>query len=137
MYILFLIFYKDFIYLFISRERRGEGERETEKHQCVRETSNCCLPDQGPNCNPGMCPDWELKGQPLLCGRTVNQLGHIGRGCFFFLVITVLHDLFWIYSLNEGTCGSPEVRGRKHRKWVGMIVDSCTLVFCVIGSYQN
>ena len=41
-------FFKDFIYVF--RERRREGEREEEKHQCERETLIGCLlyaPRQG------------------------------------------------------------------------------------------
>ena len=44
------------------REKGKEAEREGEKRPCVRETSVGCfslmpLTDQGPACNPGMCPD--------------------------------------------------------------------------------
>ena len=45
-------------YLFISRQRRREGEREGEKYQCVV----ACLthPTTGDLAhNPGMCPDRE------------------------------------------------------------------------------
>ena len=46
---------KDFIYLFIFRERGKEEERE--KHQCVVATH---MPPTGDlACNPDMCPDWE------------------------------------------------------------------------------
>ena len=45
-------------YLFIFRERGGEGEREGEKHQCV--VASCAPPTGDLAGNPGMCPDWEL-----------------------------------------------------------------------------
>ena len=50
---------KEFLrfYLFIFRERVGEGEREGEKHQCV--VASCAPLTGGLACNPGMCPDWE------------------------------------------------------------------------------
>ena len=40
---------KDFIYLFTFKDRRTEGEREGEKHQCARDLAR----------NPGMWSDWE------------------------------------------------------------------------------
>ena len=48
---------KDFIYLFIFRERRRKGEREGQKHQCV--VASHMPPIEDLACNPGMCPDWE------------------------------------------------------------------------------
>ena len=51
------LFKKDFIYLFIFRERGREGEREGEKHQGVVDSSTPLTGD--PAHNPGMCPDWE------------------------------------------------------------------------------
>ena len=54
-------FFKDFIYFF--RERGKEGETEGEKHQCV--VASCSPPTRGLDCNPGMCPDWELNWQPF------------------------------------------------------------------------
>ena len=49
--------------LFIFRERGREGERQGEKHQCMRERFIGCLSH---SCNPGMCPDreshWQLFG---------------------------------------------------------------------------
>ena len=49
-------FEKDFTYLF--RERRREGERGGEKHQCV--VAPHMSPTGGLAHNPGMCPGWEL-----------------------------------------------------------------------------
>ena len=51
-------FLKKRFYLFISRERRREGDREGEKHQCV--VTSCALPIGDLAHNPGKCPDWEL-----------------------------------------------------------------------------
>ena len=50
-------------YLFIFRERGGEGEREGEKHQCV--VASCAPPTGELACNPGMCPDGELNQRPF------------------------------------------------------------------------
>ena len=59
---LFFIFFLRF-YLFIFRERGREGEREGEKHQCV--VASQAPPTGDLTCNPGMCPDWELKRRPF------------------------------------------------------------------------
>ena len=57
-----MYFFKDFIYLFL--EKRREGEREKEKHQCV---VTFHVPPTGDlACKPGMCPpDWELNQRPF------------------------------------------------------------------------
>ena len=50
---------KKIFYLFIFRKRGREGERETEKHQCVRETSIGFLlhaPNRGPGPQPRHVP---------------------------------------------------------------------------------
>ena len=47
-------FFKDFIYLFIFREKGREGEI----HQCL--VASCTPPTRDLAQNPGMCPDWEL-----------------------------------------------------------------------------
>ena len=52
-----LFFFNDFIYF--QRERKGE--REVEKHQCVREVSMGCLLTY----NLGTCPDWESNQRPF------------------------------------------------------------------------
>ena len=44
----------------LSRETRREGEREEEKHRCVRDTSMVAShppPTRDLAHNPGMCPD--------------------------------------------------------------------------------
>ena len=45
-------------YLFIFRERRRQGEREEEKHQCV--VASHTPPTGDLAHNPSTCPDWEL-----------------------------------------------------------------------------
>ena len=44
--------------LFIFRQRRREGKREGEKHQCL--VASVCPTLGNLALNPGMCPDWEL-----------------------------------------------------------------------------
>ena len=51
-----ILFLKDFIYVFIFRERGREGEREGKKHQLV--ASYMPLTEDLAH-NPGMCPNWE------------------------------------------------------------------------------
>ena len=51
-------FLKDFIYLFIFRERGRRGEREGEKHQYV--VASHVAPTEDLTGNPGVSPDWEL-----------------------------------------------------------------------------
>ena len=54
----YTLFFKDFIYVFIFRERGREGEREGEKHQCV--LASHTPPTEDLAHNPGMCLNWEL-----------------------------------------------------------------------------
>ena len=63
------LFFKDlFIYLFIFRERGGEGERGGEKHQCAVAFQ---VPSTGDlACNPGMCPHWKSNRRP--CGSQAS-----------------------------------------------------------------
>ena len=56
-HLIFILFKKYFIYLFIFRESGREGEREGEKHQCVVASRMAPMGDLA--CNPGMSPDWE------------------------------------------------------------------------------
>ena len=60
-----------FIYLFLERGR--EGEREGEKHQCVRETSIDRMPLACPQ--PGTWP------RPLACALTGNEIGNLFLIC--------------------------------------------------------
>ena len=54
-----LLFFKDFIYLFLERGREGEREREGEKHPCV--VASCVSPTGDMASNPGMCPSLGIK----------------------------------------------------------------------------
>ena len=56
------LFLKRF-YLFIFRQRRREGERKGEKHQCAVASRVPWTGDLA--CNPDMCPDWESNQQPF------------------------------------------------------------------------
>ena len=65
-------------YLFISRQRRREGEREGEKHQCVVAS---CTPFTGdPDSNPGMCLDWEPNRNHLVCRHALSPVSHTSQG---------------------------------------------------------
>ena len=60
------------------RERERDGEREGEKYQCVVASR---MPPTGDLAgNPGMCPDWESTGNPLLCRPALNPLSHTSQG---------------------------------------------------------
>ena len=52
-----LVFFKDFIYLFLEREEGKEKERER--------NINVWPHTGGLTCNPGMCPDWEVNLWPF------------------------------------------------------------------------
>ena len=90
-------FFKRF-YLFIFRERRREGEREGEKHQCVvasHEAPTGDLPH-----NPVMCSDWELNQQPFGVVRrlTLNPRSHTSQGCTLLSSLTCLGRLWCRYK---------------------------------------
>ena len=52
--IVLVLFFKDFVYLFLEEK----GEREGENYQCVVASREALTGDLAPN--PGMCPGWEL-----------------------------------------------------------------------------
>ena len=57
-----------FFFFFFFLERARKGEREEEKHRCVKNTSTSCLshaPNWGLGPNPGMCPDQESNWWPF------------------------------------------------------------------------
>ena len=59
------------------RERRREGERGGEKHQCVVAS---CAPHTGDLAhNLSMCPEWELNQQPFVCRQVLNPLSHTSQ----------------------------------------------------------
>ena len=64
--------------LFIFRERRKEGEREGEEHQCVLAS---CEPPTGALAHiPGMCPDWEKNQRPLVQRPAFHPMSHTSQG---------------------------------------------------------
>ena len=91
---------KKIFHLFIFRERGREGEKEGEKHWCLRETSICCLsniPKWGPGPQPRHVPwlgiEWatfQLTGQRSIHWATparaknADFLFLILISCFFF-----------------------------------------------------
>ena len=63
-----------FIYVFIFREKRKEGERKGEKHQCVIASHVAPIGDLAHN--PGMCPDWELNQRPFGSQSVLSPLSY-------------------------------------------------------------
>ena len=63
-------------YLFFKGKER-EGEREGEEHECVVDSR--APPTGGPACNPGMCPDWESKLDPLVLRLPLRPLSHTNQ----------------------------------------------------------
>ena len=77
-------------YLFIFRERRREGEREGENHQCVVASHAPATVDLAHK--SGMCPDQESNQQPLVCRMMLNPLSHSSQGPErIFRAVKILH----------------------------------------------
>ena len=74
------------VILFIFRERRREGEREGEKHLCVRETSMCGCLWQSPHLGTWPTPKARAltnrTDDILLCGVMTSQRSHDGQNYF-------------------------------------------------------
>ena len=92
-------FFKDFIYLFLER---GEG-REREKHQCV--VASPVPPTGDLACNPGMCPDWESNGEPLVLRLVPNPLSQTSQDQVFFFFLR-----FYLSSFLEIRKGKEKER---------------------------
>ena len=75
-----ILYFLDFIYLFLERGR--EGEREGEKHQCV--VAALAPPTGDLAFNPGVCLDWELN-RPFVSqfGAQYTEPHQPGLICFF------------------------------------------------------
>ena len=84
--------------LFIFREKKGEGKREEEKHQCV--AASCTPPTGDLACNPGLCPDWESNWQPFgsQAGPQPTEPHHPGL-LLFFLIVVKIHIRFAILTI--------------------------------------
>ena len=59
-----------------------EGKREGEKHHCV---VSSYAPSGDLAHNPGMCPDWESTGDPLIPRSALSSLSHTSQGTNNFL----------------------------------------------------
>ena len=80
-------FFKGFYY-FIFRERRREGEREGEKHQCVVASH---APDWGLACNQGMCQSRQgiKPGTLWSAGQHSYPLSHTSQTPFWCTGMTL------------------------------------------------
>ena len=70
-------------YLFILEREEGK-EKERERNINVWLPSTCPLTGDLA-CNPGMCPDWESIGDPLIPRPALSPLSHSSQGwCHYF-----------------------------------------------------
>ena len=60
------------------RQKGREGEREGKEHHCV--VASHAPPTGDLAHNPGVCPDWESNGDPLVCRLALNPLSHTSQG---------------------------------------------------------
>ena len=94
-----LSFFKKIFYFIFFLERGREGGSEGEKHQCV--VASCVPPTEDLACNPGMCPDWKLNWQPLVCRPVLNPLSHTTQGMLSWqsLITRLHHVMFFLIRL--------------------------------------
>ena len=90
-----------FLFLFlIFRERRREGKREGEKHQCKIETSIGCVlyvSWLGAELTTQACALTRNRtGDLSLCGTTTNQLSHTSKGSNSIILFKVVY-----YTIDE------------------------------------
>ena len=81
----FFLFLKK--YLFIFREKRREGERKGEKHQCV--VASPAPPTGDLVHNAGMCPDWESNQQLFASQNSTQSTEPHQRGHGHFLFYNI------------------------------------------------
>ena len=94
-------------YLFTFTERGREGEREGEKHQCVRDTSISCswmYPTEDLAHYPGICPDWELNQRPFIlqAGTQFTKPHQPGLDTFFYFTMLVKKSSTYLILLTAG-----------------------------------
>ena len=83
--------------LFIFREKGREGGRKGEKHQHV--VASRAPPTGELAHNPGMCPDWESTGDPLVCRLALKPLSHTSQGC-----LSLEHVQHYSFSETSDIC---------------------------------
>ena len=81
--VVYFLFFKDFIYLFIDRGEGKEKEREASKYGCFS-----CSPNLA--CNPRMFPDWESNLRPFSLQASAQSIEPHQPG----LVVYFLNILF-------------------------------------------
>ena len=92
--------------LFILKEGGREGDREGEKHWCVRTSVGCLphvLPDQGPSPQPQACVltgNWT--DDLLLCRTVSKQLSYTGQGTSVFILTETLQQTEIQHSQRTG-----------------------------------
>ena len=76
-----------FFLRFIFRQRRREGEREGEKHQCV--VASHTPPTGDLARNPGMCPDWESNRRPFGSQAGAQSAEPHHPGLYLFMIVNL------------------------------------------------
>ena len=101
---------KKIIYLFISRQRRREEEREGEKHQRVVVSHTPLTGDLAGN--PGMCPvlvrlTGDQTGDPLVLRLALNPLSHIARAQIHLLYVHFQFRKLFLHIISSAIqcCG--------------------------------
>ena len=96
---IYFLFFKYFIHIFLDRGEGKEKQRKRntdvwEKHRSV---ASHMLPNQGPNCNPGLCPDRESNQRHFALRddsqpTEPHQPGLEVLG-FIFFIFTIMYSL--------------------------------------------
>ena len=98
-----------FIHLFL--ERRREGEREGEKHQCV--VASCTPPTGDLAQNPDMCPRLEIEPETLWCLQVSAQSTepHQPRAiiCIFNYIYIFIDDQYKNSNLSRNIEATAQV----------------------------
>ena len=87
--------------LFISRQKRREGEREGEKHHCV--AASHAPPTGDPAGNPGMSPNQELNQQPpsSQAGAQSTEPHQPGQETFYIFVVVAVTQLYTVVNVHQ------------------------------------
>ena len=88
----FKVLFLKIFYLFICGEMGREGEREGEKHQCV------CTPTGDLAYKPGMCPDWNRTGDPLVHSLCSIHQAIPARAQSIFKIIYVSPQIYGYFG---------------------------------------
>ena len=95
-------FFKKRFYLFISRARGREREREGTEHQCV--VASHTSPAGNLARNPGMCPDWELSRRPFSLQASTQSTEPHQPGRIMPFDLTRTFHLPLVLKINMPSC---------------------------------